>query len=799
MVLNEDNTLGPTDKPGTSSESLAATNKQLSLHPSLKKLIGKTPIDYEELLRFKPTPMRQAARTAKSTITEKLTRKKKDQKPNHIVIKHQEETTITTTATTTVVNPEQTKVPRYIPPIEKPVNIPSLNSSRHRNQTRHLIVVGNTSKYIGNEKSKDGVTHKWLVYIKTKTDIPLEAFVKKVRFFLHPSYKPNDVVEVQSPPFQLSRRGWGEFPIRIQLYFDAKTQQKPLQVYHNLVLDRRMTGLQTMGAETVVELWLSSSNEISASLARELKTKSEFIHNDLLPIEKRKIISTITSNSLMNNIGMNSEVNDDVDAKVENLFDIENIKMEPELHLIDNDFFNDVIQETDSKDKSKGIQRHENIPVNSVFIYLCLLIFCYNILIFFLQNPATQPPALAVESMNTIKKNGQIYLVDPTKKTKPARQKNQVSLLKPNLSLLKSSFNPNLEKSTLHQNIITDHDYAGLNTICPPPAIASLLSVVTNVTTKSIFPVKTKTKKPIINQKSDLDYRKILETVFESTTFENPRAAIVFLLKKLPLTTLLVKKPGYLESFPFTVESNSKFNELTKIKQCNYEWLRAKLINKWLKKKFNAESIESQLWTTKEIMLYAKRYGYTPTILSTSNIQSTNTSTSTDKDNIKNLVEKEIKKEKEEIRKNTLTLNHDIYNWMSDYVTQKISAMGIESETIDVETDDSSNDNMKNLNSKNVIKSKYEMQGNIKNGRTLKLWVPLASSLESDGDVVAEMCDDIGIRLDSEEIVDNVYYPAVKHMVLQVYRSFTEDVVRRAYANRISNSCSSVRYVNFLY
>jgi YEATS domain-contaning protein 2 len=72
-----------------------------------------------------------------------------------------------------------------------------MNTARGRNQHKHLIAVGNTSKYIGDEKSADGVTHKWLVYIRTKTEVPIEKIINKVRFFLHPSYQPNDVVEVR--------------------------------------------------------------------------------------------------------------------------------------------------------------------------------------------------------------------------------------------------------------------------------------------------------------------------------------------------------------------------------------------------------------------------------------------------------------------------------------------------------------------------------------------------------------------------------------------------------------------------
>lgn len=89
-------------------------------------------------------------------------------------------------------------MPRYIEPtkVEKPIH--KINTARGRNQSRHLIAVGNTSKYIGDDKTQHEVTHKWLVYIKTKTnEASVEDIVSKVRFYLHPSYKPNDVVEIE--------------------------------------------------------------------------------------------------------------------------------------------------------------------------------------------------------------------------------------------------------------------------------------------------------------------------------------------------------------------------------------------------------------------------------------------------------------------------------------------------------------------------------------------------------------------------------------------------------------------------
>lgn len=52
-------------------------------------------------------------------------------------------------------------------------------------------------------------------------------------------------------PFHLSRRGWGEFPLRIQLYFHGK-MNKPVDIIHNLVLDKTYTGRQTLGSHSKI-------------------------------------------------------------------------------------------------------------------------------------------------------------------------------------------------------------------------------------------------------------------------------------------------------------------------------------------------------------------------------------------------------------------------------------------------------------------------------------------------------------------------------------------------------------------
>ncbi|XP_061653816.1 YEATS domain-containing protein 2 isoform X2 [Phyllopteryx taeniolatus] len=127
---------------------------------------------------------------------------------------------------------------------------------------KKTIVVGNVSKYIPPDKREenDQSTHKWMVYVRGSRKEPsIDHFVKKVWFFLHPSYKPNDLVEVSEPPFHLTRRGWGEFPVRIQIHF-KDPRNKRIDIIHQLKLDRTYTGLQTLGAETVVDVELQRNS-----------------------------------------------------------------------------------------------------------------------------------------------------------------------------------------------------------------------------------------------------------------------------------------------------------------------------------------------------------------------------------------------------------------------------------------------------------------------------------------------------------------------------------------------------------
>ena len=131
--------------------------------------------------------------------------------------------------------------------------VTKMHSEYHGNLISKTIIVGNTSKYLLNQSDSDGATHKWMVYVRGLPDDDISKYVKSVWFLLDPSYRPNDCIHVSVPPFQLVRRGWGEFPVRIQIIFH-NWLNKPVDVIHRLTLDRTKTGQQMRGLETVVNL-----------------------------------------------------------------------------------------------------------------------------------------------------------------------------------------------------------------------------------------------------------------------------------------------------------------------------------------------------------------------------------------------------------------------------------------------------------------------------------------------------------------------------------------------------------------
>ncbi|KAI5673261.1 hypothetical protein M9H77_13625 [Catharanthus roseus] len=96
------------------------------------------------------------------------------------------------------------------------------------------IVYGNVAFWLG-KKASEYQSHKWTVYVRGATNEDLGAVVKRAIFQLHSSFN-NPTRVVDSPPFELSECGWGEFEIVITLQFHNDVCEKPLHLYHHLKL-----------------------------------------------------------------------------------------------------------------------------------------------------------------------------------------------------------------------------------------------------------------------------------------------------------------------------------------------------------------------------------------------------------------------------------------------------------------------------------------------------------------------------------------------------------------------------------
>lgn len=164
-------------------------------------------------------------------------------------------------------------VPGYVPPKSGVTPAPDPRGVQYKLKVR--FIVGNVSKWIQCDQREDLSTHKWMMYVRGDKENPdVSNLVSKVRFLIHPSYHPHDLIEVSQTPFHLTRRGWGEFPARVQIHF-KDPRDKPIDVIHHLKLDKTYTGLQTLGAETVLDVWVHNPKFVTSEEKQSQKTEVE--------------------------------------------------------------------------------------------------------------------------------------------------------------------------------------------------------------------------------------------------------------------------------------------------------------------------------------------------------------------------------------------------------------------------------------------------------------------------------------------------------------------------------------------
>jgi len=112
-------------------------------------------------------------------------------------------------------------------------------------------VIGNIVKI--NDPDQE-MKYKWTVYVRNAEEgIDNLIYIDKVTYFLHKSYEPNHIVDVIQKPFSLTRQGWGEFVVRLRLYFKGNMNAYT-DVYHNLCLDKDITvGIPMVAKEQTVK------------------------------------------------------------------------------------------------------------------------------------------------------------------------------------------------------------------------------------------------------------------------------------------------------------------------------------------------------------------------------------------------------------------------------------------------------------------------------------------------------------------------------------------------------------------
>jgi hypothetical protein len=97
------------------------------------------------------------------------------------------------------------------------------------------IVVGNTHELIDNN------SHRWKVYVKSN-----KRSISQVKFTLHPTFDEQEVV-VSKGPFEITRSGWGTFPVGIHVIFDDYSE---IDLKHDLSF--KGTGVESVQKLSVI-------------------------------------------------------------------------------------------------------------------------------------------------------------------------------------------------------------------------------------------------------------------------------------------------------------------------------------------------------------------------------------------------------------------------------------------------------------------------------------------------------------------------------------------------------------------
>lgn len=372
-------------------------------------------------------------------------------------------------------------------------------------------------------------------------------------------------------------------------------------------------------------------------------------------------------------------------------------------------------------------------------------------------------------------KEGKLYIIDPEQMKYKQQQKKQVSLLKPQISLLKQQQqkqNLTSTVSTISSSATTTLTNNNKNTVPPPVHFGLKQQRINSINILQLMQMK----------------RMLFEKHFLRQEFTNIRSAVEFLLRRLKL---IVSKDSLAAAFPFVCYSLQEFHSLTAFKQRACEWLRAKNISRLLRshrdlQRLNNTSKET-FWTTKEIATFARRYAYTPPIKSLPKPGEQQQSEDGNRKDFMALVKSEIKQE-HNLQYDTLTDHQKVRKWVNkiwhtleDYELQEDQHQIIDIDSIPEDEKKPTKKSSNNLNTSNLT-----------NTSSLGVYLTPPQHLENQCQLVTDICKDLNIKLSHEELDTKLYHPSTQTVLAQCLSIFLEKLLRQTVA--LKQEKSSIAY-----
>lgn len=140
------------------------------------------------------------------------------------------------------------RVPSFVPFNDEMVKLARAAGRRMKGvQVMKPIVYGSIAQRVDTDWNEH--THQWTVYLKSYDNEDMSVYIKRVLFKLDDTYA-NPIRVCNSPPYEVTETGWGEFEIIIKVLFQD-SNEKPLTIRHFLSLFERR--ILKMGSNLPVE------------------------------------------------------------------------------------------------------------------------------------------------------------------------------------------------------------------------------------------------------------------------------------------------------------------------------------------------------------------------------------------------------------------------------------------------------------------------------------------------------------------------------------------------------------------